>query len=260
MKHLKFKPGEFITQASINNGSFAVFDGEVFEPTEKGGPYEYSLMCFYNPEHYTQDSNGKYNKEYVFECDLDDDTCEYILDDTDMDFWRSCTEQEKRDALKFLAEVKRIAFDEKTLSFRKLKESEKISFEEPKSTGVPVGNVNPAARGINPFYGRGAHGPGSVGNSPVVKKTKAITLTVKEDWEQKEPICNMTEEHIVLVSEQCEKLKYAFDTYSTNVMRYPTNGREIPIRGGGQAYDACGWPIGSMANMFGNYCGYFDDI
>jgi hypothetical protein len=40
-------------------------------------------------------------------------------------------------------------------------------------------------------------------------------------------------------------------------MRYPTNGRQIPVRGGA-GYDACGWPIETAAAMFGNYCGWED--
>ena len=261
MKHLKFSKGQFITEATSNCGSFAVFEGEVYESSEKGGPNEYSLMCFFNPEHYTQDSNGKYKKEYVFECDVDDETCEYIIDDTDMDFWRPCTEDEIQQALKFLAEVKHIAYDEKEHTFRKLRDNEKISFEPPKNTGACGGNVQhrgSESGGINPFYGRGCHGPGSVGNPPV-KTTKTITRFVSKDWEQKEPMTNMSEEHTILVAEQCEKLRFAFDSYnvSTNVMRYPTNGSQVPVRGN-VGYDACGWPIETAAAMFGNYCGWED--
>lgn len=252
MKHLKFKKGDFITQSTTGGGSFAIFEGDVYEPTEKGGPNEYSLMCFYNPEHYTQDSNGNFNKEYVFECDIDDETCEYILDDNDMSFWRACTEQEKIEALKFLAEKKRIAFDDKTFTFRRLTGSERLQFGEPNTSTPHRGSESSS---INPFY-RGVHGPGSVGN-PIVNSKKIITRVVDEDWEQKEPISNMNEEHIELVMTQCEKLKFAFDSYnvSTNMLRYPTGGNQVPVRQCAQ-YDMCGWPIESVAAMFGNYCGW----
>jgi hypothetical protein len=212
MRHLKFKKGDFITESSSKNGSFAVFEGEVYEPTKKGELFEYPLMCFYNPAHYTQDSNGEYKKEYVFECDVEDDTCQYIIDENDLNFWRVCTVEEKRDALKFLAEVKRIAFDEVTNTFRKLKENEKITFDAPKTTynrGSESGGINPFYRGLLP------HGPGSVGNSPVVSK-KTITRSVDENWEQKEPIRNMPYERIELISKMCEKLKYDFSYSSSN--------------------------------------------
>jgi hypothetical protein len=255
MKHLKFKPGEFITQSTSRNGSFAIFEGEVYEPTEKGGPNEYSLMCFYNPEHYTQDSDGKFNKEYVFECDVDDDTCQYIIDDNDMDFWRGCTEQEKHDALKFLAENKHIAYDEKTKTFRKLTQGERISFDAPKPTAVNPAAMTPhrGSESFNPFYGRG-HGPGTVGNTPVKETKKYITRIVKDDWEQKEPITNMDDEHREMLDGLCEKLKYEFNysSVSTGVMRYPTNGSQVPMR---QGFDACGWPMGQYG-MMDNFCGW----
>ena len=247
LKHPKFEKGQFIKQSTAAVGSFAIFEGDVYEPTVKGGPNEYSLMCFYNPEHYIQDENGDYKREYVFECDVDDDTCQYIIDDTDTPFWRVCTEYEKQEALRFLAEVKHIAFDERTCTLRKLLDNEKISFEPPKNTGVPGGNVqhHGSETNLNPFY----RGNRCLNPNPRVETKKLITRNVSENWEQKEPISNMNEEHAELVSAQCEKLKYAFDTYSTNVMSYPTNGRQVPTRYG---YDACGWPIeNNVAAMFG---------
>ena len=216
MRHSKFKKGDFITENSSRNGSFAVFEGEVYEPAKKGDPLEYSLMCFYNPEHYTQNSNGEYKKEYVFECDVEDDTCQYIIDENDLNFWRACTTEEKRDALKFLAEVKHIAFDESTNAFRTLKDNEKISFEPPKSTGQCGGNTQhygSESRGLNPFY------RGTV--QTVSEKTnKIITRNVDKDWEQKEPISNMSYERIKFVGDMCEKLKYAFN-YSAVGCCYP---------------------------------------
>lgn len=211
MKNLKFKKGDFITEISSNNGSFAVFEGETYAPSVKGGPNEYSLMCFFNPEHYEQDSNGNYKAEYIFECDVDDDTCQYIIDDNDMGFWRVCTESEKREALKFLAEIKKIAFDENDLSFRKLKDNERINFGERRDTR----NLGSENSMISPFY-RGAPAV-----SKEEKPTKLITRYVSENWEQKEPITNMTYEHSELILDLCKKIRMSFsysDDYYGNLM------------------------------------------
>lgn len=245
MKKLKFKRGEFITQSTSRNGAFAVFEGNVYEPSEKGGPSEYSLMCFYNPEHYTQDSDGKYNKEYVFECDVDNETCEYFIDDNDMQYWRSCTQAEITEALKFLAERKRIAFDEKTLTFRKMTQGETIHFGTPQNRG--------SESNINPFYRGNVHGRGFMGQTSNTDTKKYISRIVDENWEQKEPICNMDEERGEFLSKVCASLKHEYESYTTGVMIYPNNGSQIPRR---QMFDACGWPIENVAAMFGNWCAY----
>ena len=259
MKNLKFRKGEFITQNKGTGTSFAVFEGDVYEPSNGAkGPLEYSLMCFYNPDHYTQDSNGDFKKEYVFECDVDDDTCEYFIDENDFEFWRSCTIYEINQALKFLADEKGIAFDEKKKEFRKLKDGEKISFDPPKSTGVPGGNVQHRGSesymgGTNPYY-RG----GREIEHPTTTTKKYITRAVDEAWEQKEPMCNMTDEHKVMVDELCVKLAYSFNSYSNvGLVNYPRNGSQVPFRGGG-AFDACGWPVQQYAGLMGNYCGWDD--
>ena len=251
MKNLKFKKGEFITQNKGTGASFAVFEGVVYEPSNGAkGPLEYSLMCFYNPDHYVQDSNGDYKKEYVFECDVDDDTCEYFIDENDFEFWRSCTDYEINQALKFLAVEKGIAFDDKKKEFRKLKDGEKISFDAPKSTVIPGGNVQHRGSessfgGFNPFY-RG-------GGSQTTEK-KYITRQVSDDWEQKDPITNMSDERRDMVGELCVKYAYSFNNYSNvSMVNYPRNGRQIPVRGG---FDACGWPVNQFAGMMGNYCGW----
>ena len=250
MKNLKFKKGDFITQTTSRSGSFAVFEGEVYESSKgKGEPLEYSLMCFYNPDHFLQDDMGNYKREYVFECDVDDETCEYFIDETDFQYWRGCTEEEKRNALKYLAEVKKIAFEEDTKTFRKLKDTEKISFDAPKSTGNCGGNVQHRGSESNPFYGRGGYN-GGYRQEHETETKKYITRNVKDDWEQKEPITNMSDEHKEMLDKLCVTLERAF-SYSTGTMRYPTNGSQVPIRYGSEAY--CGWP--AMMGI-GGYCGW----
>jgi hypothetical protein len=43
------------------------------------------------------------------------------------------------------------------------------------------------------------------------KANKIITRNVDKDWEQKEPISNMSYERIKLINDMCEKLKFAFN-------------------------------------------------
>ena len=205
MKNLKFKKGDFITQIGSTQGSFAVFDGDEFEME---GCKMYALLCYYNCEHYIQNSDGQFVKENIFECDVDDDTCEYAVEEADMDSWRLCTTDEETAALKFLAEQKKIAYVPTTKMFRKLLPHEVINFGTPRSTGSCGGNVL-GRTGGNPYYGKGGM------PTTTVKTTKTITRIVKDDWEQKEPVCTMSEEQTVLLQKECEKLKYSFNTYSS---------------------------------------------
>ena len=195
---LKFKKGDFITQGSSTQGSFAVFGGDVYDDKEG---LMYSLLCYYNCDHYTQNSEGHFVRETVFECDVDDEVCDYVIMESDLDSWRHCTLYEENAALRFLAEQKKIAYEIATKSFRRLKTNEKISFDPPKSTGQCGGNVlNP---NVSPYYNR---------NSKPARKQ--ITRTVKDDWEQKEPIETMSIEHMEILLSECESLKYAFNSYS----------------------------------------------
>lgn len=251
---LTFKRGEFITQNSYSD-SFAIFGGDVYDPAEGESGQDYSLICYYNPAHYTQDSEGKWNSEEVFEYDLlDEETCEYTINTEDMNFWRPCTQYEIDNALKILAK-KRLAWVHEDNRFRKLGINEQLVFGEPKNTGAPGGN----AHRTSPMYGR-TPGIISPDYSRQTSKKKQITMTVKEDWEQKEPITCMSDERRVFVAAQCDKLKYAFDTYQCNSVRiYPQNGAQVPRRfvGGGypdaMGYGMCAYNALMNGEMWGAY-------
>lgn len=233
--NLKFKKGEFITQDSSPN-SFAIFGGEAYDPINAGDGVDYSLICYYNPQHVTKEG-GKWVSESIFEYDLENanETCEYTINESDMNYWRTCTQGEIDNALKFLS-TKRLAWVEEDNKFRTLNLNERLVFgdeEQPKSTGTPGGNTRhighsgpPGLVNSNPFYqNRGTTSANSL---------KTITKVVKEDWEQKEPMTTMTIEHKELIMVQCEKLKYAFDSYQSNGVRvYPQNGTQVPRRTGG---------------------------
>lgn len=234
---MKFKKGEFITQNSCPD-SFAIFGGDAYEPVEKGAGVDYSLICYYNPSHYSQDSQGIWIRESVCEYDLDgEETCEYTINADDMQYWRNCTQEEIDNALKILAR-KHLAWIKDENKFRKLGPNEQIAFEEHKNTGMPGGNVTRTS----PMYG--GNTPGIVNpNARSYNNTRTITRAIDDNWEQKEPIVTMDEERRVFVAGQCDKLKYAFDSYQYGGVRvYPQNGAQIPRRTDYSGYpDAMGY-------------------
>ena len=239
-KSLKFDRGDFITQNSCPD-SFAIFGGEEYPSTNGDDGVSYSLICYSNPNHYAQNSEGKWVRENIFEVDFDDtgSVCEYTLNESDFDYWRKCSAAETDAALKFLANTKRLAWEEKRFEFRKMGPNEQLCFGDPKSTGTCGGNVRHT--GANPFYGRG----NTRGSVPATPARKTITRVVSATWEQKIPVETMTEERRELLITQCDKLKYAFDTYGYGggtVRVYPNNGAQVPRRVGG--YDSCGYPDG----------------
>jgi hypothetical protein len=232
--NLKFRKGEFITQNSCPD-SFAIFGGDAYDPVVKGAGVDYSLICYYNPSHYNQDSQGKWVRESVCEYDLDEEeTCEYTINADDMQYWRSCTQEEIDNALKILAK-KRLAWVEETHKFRKLALNEQLVFDNPKCTGTCGGN----ARRTSPMYGGST--PGIVNpntynyNNTNIRKT--ITRNINNDWVQKEPIATMDEERRIFVAGQCDKLKYAFDSYQYGAaIVYPQSGAQVPRRAAYNGY------------------------
>ena len=254
MSKLSFKKGDFITQ-NTSPGAFAIFEGNEYASTERSCSV-FSLICYYNPNHKSfKADDGKYIREYVFEYDLDDEkTCEYGIYADDLNEWRKCTEYEIDEALKTLS-INRLAWIETTNKFRRLKPNEQICFDKPKSTGIPGGNV----QRTSPMYGNtsGIVTPSS-SRSSISLSRKIITRVVNDDWEQKEPITTMNSERKSLVIEQCDKLKFAFNTYNyNNVTIYPANGAQIPIRTGHQylGYGMCAY--NALMNETEHW-GYYD--
>ena len=258
--NLKFKKGEFITQDTCPD-SFAIFGGEAYDPLKAGDGVDYSLICYYNPQH-TSKENGRWVSESILEYDLEDtgETCEYTINESDMDFWRTCTQGEIDNALKYLS-TKHLAWVEENKKFRKLGVNERIVFgseEQQRSTGAPGGNVRhighsgpPGIVNPNPFYQNRNVAP--------ARATKTITRVVREDWEQKEPIATMTVEHKEMVLVQCEKLKFAFDSYQSNGIRvYPNNGAQVPRRVYGSenpmGYGMCAYEALMQGTDWWGYC------
>ena len=236
----RFKKGEFITQNTCPD-SFAIFGGDVFAPENRDDGEDYSLICYYNPSHFNQDGSGKWVREEVFEYDLGTiEVCEYTINVRDMGFWRKCTEKEKEDALKVLAEKKQLAFDEDTNKLRKLGMNEKLFFGDKKENKrcqtVPMYNTN---------------------TTKVVNANKKITLDVDENWMQKEPITSMDGARKTFVSAQCEKLKYSFSSYYSPYYGgyYGGSGNAYQRRvyGHGNYYDEFCGGVGGL------YDDYYDD-
>ena len=243
--NLKFNKGDFITQNSCPN-SFAIFGGDAYDPIEQGAGVDYSLICYYNPQHFDQTSNGNWVRQTVFEYDLEDETCEYTINANDMEYWRACTESEKDDALRFLAS-KHLAWNDNSYKFRKLGVNEQLMFGGPKNTGACGGNVRHVGANTNPYYNPNAYNR----NTATTPKRKTITRIVDDNWEQKEPIETMSEEHRVLLVGQCDKLKYAFDDY-----RFGCNV-SVPRRGGSypdvMGYGMCAWEALMNGECWGAY-------
>lgn len=208
---LKFKKGEFITQNSCQH-SFAIFEGKAYDPIKEGEGVDYSLICYHNPNHFTQDSKGNWIRENIFEYDLDGfETCEYTINEDDMKYWRSCTQTEIDEALRILAK-KRLAWIEETHKFRRLNPNEQIMFGRKECTFTPGGDVR-----TSPMYSRAP-----VTAQVKVLNEKLITRMVDEKWEQKEPISSMDDDRRNFVVEQCHKLKFAFNYYENRTVgSYP---------------------------------------
>jgi len=217
MKNLKFKKGEFITQNTCPD-SFAIFGGVPYESLNPEDGADYSLICYFNPDHYEQNSNGQWYRESVFEYELnDEESCEYTISESDMQYWRSCTQYEIIQALKTLA-GKRLAWDDAKHILRRLSPNEQIKFDDNHSTVHCGGNT----RHSSPMY------------SQTKTTIKQITRVVNEAWEQKEPMTAMDDERRIFVLAQCDKLKYAFTDYNYGSQRvYPQNGYDYPRRFGG---------------------------
>jgi len=224
MDNIKFKKGDFITQMAYPK-TFAIYGGQEFEPIKKGDEIDYSLICYYNPSHYTQNDDGTWgDKEKILEFDLDgESTCEYTLQASDMAFWRLCTEDEKNNALRILADEQKLAWDDIKCSLRKLAPGERIMLDEDDY----FKHNSSSKYGHNSYYNRGNQ------NTPSTQtvKRKTITLSVNHDWAQREPIGPITIEHKELVLAECDRLKYSFSTYRGTVV-YPQNGGYTPYRQG----------------------------
>lgn len=233
MPSIKFKNGDFITQNSCPK-SFAIFEGETYAPDNEGDGVDYSLTCYYNPDHCSLDTaTNRWTREFVFEYDLTTvSVCEYTINENDLVFWRLCTEEEKNDALKMMAEEHHLAWEEDKKKFRKLGQNEKLFFgDRPKSTGACGGNVIPLNH-RNPMYRTE-----QFKEKDKEKTTKKISLIVDSAWEQKIPVSSMNDERRELVANMCEKLKWAFNTYSgTGTRVYPQDGSYPPYRCGYNPY------------------------
>ena len=98
-KNIPFAKGDFITQIS-NTESIAVFEGKTFKHNE--GPTEYTLNCYYNPNHFEKNSDGCWYSEKIIEYDMTDNSmvCEYTISEDDFPYWRNCTQEEINKFLK----------------------------------------------------------------------------------------------------------------------------------------------------------------
>lgn len=173
---INFKKGDFITHIK-NPALFAIYGGEkTLINDEQGAFNEYSLMCYYNPDHAQTDEDGRVLEvRTVFEYSMDDtDGCGYVITDknSDCNWWRKCTEEEKVVALKFLAEKKGFAFDEKTNKLRVLGQNERLMFDDDSN----VNNRNSRRANSKPKF--------------------SVSVDIPDDYKQQEKVMGMNAERM----------------------------------------------------------------
>ena len=113
MKKLKFEKGDFIAYNHLKD-TFAIFEGEEYE--ESDGSTFYSLLVYYCPTHLSFNKNANdYKTQYVFDCTIKKEECEYSLTDDNLNHWHKCNDKE---IVKFIEKL-----DERNLywSFKKKK-------------------------------------------------------------------------------------------------------------------------------------------
>ena len=127
MGKINFKPGEFITHLTMPN-SFAIYGGEELPPQEGDDPKykDYTLICYYN----ANQKRGPVVSKPIFDADIDNKLCQYVLSEKDSFWWRRCNSDEKYKALKILAEQYQIAWEEKEQKLRRLASNEKLVLDD----------------------------------------------------------------------------------------------------------------------------------
>lgn len=194
----------FITQPDYPD-SFAILANDTYESDDG---QEQLLLCYYNPTHFEMDENGKWHMgNEVLSCEIGTESCEYTIPNDEIEYWRECTSAEINRAVKLLAD-KRIAWENGRL--RKMATGETLNF-----------GTNP-----NPYY-RNQYRP----STPSTPKNKYITKTVREDWEQIEPITVMSIDHRELLLEECKKPLYQTYYPSCQGTAYHGTYNGIPVVG-----------------------------
>ena len=197
MYKVHFKKGEFLTDLN-NPMCFAIFGGNEVKNAENDCTM-YSLIAYYNPSHATQDESGKWKVGPVFTATVDDEICCYTINESDICWWRRCSQNEITKALKFLAEMHNLAWDETTQKLRKLAPGEKLCFDEPpRNASVTGGNVPMGHRSNNTR-------PLSAPGSQMQRRPLAVSrIAPDDDYKFSKAICGTSEERLDLIMKAVE--------------------------------------------------------
>ena len=156
MPKIHFERGEFLTDLQ-NPNSFAIYGGEKLEHKEgsEDGAEYYSLICYYNPSHPIKINNSRWDIVTAFGADTESSKCTYAISESNAFWWRRCSEAEKTKALKYLAEMHNLAWEENGLKLRKLAPGEKLCFDEELPTNARITGGNRHAH--TPTHSRGSN-------------------------------------------------------------------------------------------------------
>jgi len=198
MYKVHFKKGEFLTDLN-NPRCFAIFGGNVVKNGENDS-IMYSLIAYYNPSHAEQDESGKWKVGPVFSATVEDKICCYTINESDISWWRRCSKDEITKALKFLAEIHNLAWDEAIAKLRKLAPGEKLFFDEQEQH-----NTTPAIGGIQTGHRSNNTKPLIASTPQMSRRVLAVSrLAPDDDYKFSKAICGTSEEHIDLIMKVVE--------------------------------------------------------
>lgn len=248
MAKVNFKRGEFLTH--INNPKmFAIYGGEElpYRP-EDGGKTYYSLICYYNPNQTTKNQFNNWVVYSVFDADVDNKGCLYTISDADAAWWRRMNETEKGNAIKFLAEKKKLAYDPLTMKLRKMGPNEVLKFGPPPAQESNiVDDMIGGFRNFTRIGGRHGHSNNKHVNRTATYESPKITiqLTVPDGYKQKKKIKGLTNRMVKSIKAAVKIENKKTKIYNSSC--YP------PYRlGYSDGYDCCGY--GSE-----DYLPFYDD-
>lgn len=221
MNDLRFLKGEFITQDCADE-VFAIWCGKEYDSEDKKST-DYSLFAYCDPTNMVEDKNSRgniiYKPEPILSVGLDGEECEYVIGKEDLSCWRTCTQSEINNILKFLAQ-KGYKWVMEECKLHKLAPGEKLVFDGPNAQSQNQTALNKG--GYSSLF-----------------STKPKVTVLKKKWNRQHfPIVTMTLKRKSLVINACgeyNKIKYPPRTYS--------------------AYNSNSSSVGFNAKQYGGYKG-----
>ena len=205
MGKINFKPGEFITHLTMPN-CFAIYGGEELPSTDgDNGPKDYTLICYCNLSKNRTVTNPVCNMPQVnniindvFEADIDDKLCQYVLSEKDSFWWRRCNSDEKFKALKTLAEKYNLAWDDKTMKLRHLGPNEKLMSGDDTTNKPATRKKTEHVPNRMPLLGttRVSHVSHKNNNETTMRLNKTVITIVPKSYKQAKKICGQNDDMV----------------------------------------------------------------